>query len=210
LIVHAGLDERHDERQALQHAQHARLLEGLAASIREKGLADTQVGDIVRHAKASRRTFYNHFPDKDACLVELAETISERVRAEVARAIEPDAPIEQQIDATVDTYLRALKTDYALTVTFYSPGLSDTVVRAQRAGIERYAELLAAVAGFSTGTPMSVTRAVMLISGLAHTVAWAIDHGEQSDYADRLDAVGEEIKQVLKIVATAQRDDQVR
>jgi len=44
--------------------QHLRLLEGLAAAIREKGLARTQVGDIVRHARASRRTFYNHFPDK--------------------------------------------------------------------------------------------------------------------------------------------------
>ena len=38
-------------------AQHARLMEGLAASIREKGLAQTQVSDIVRHAHASRRTF---------------------------------------------------------------------------------------------------------------------------------------------------------
>jgi AcrR family transcriptional regulator len=186
------------DREAFQRAQHTRLLEGLAASIREKGLAATQVGDIVRHAQASRRTFYNHFPDKDSCLVELMETISARVREEIAGSIDPQAPIEQQIDAAIDRYVQALKSDYALTVTFYSPGLSDTVVRAQREGIERYAELLAAVTNATNSTPMTTTRAVMLISGLAHTIAWAIDHG------DDLDAVAEEIKQVLTLVVTAE------
>ena len=67
--------------------QHARLMDGLAASIREKGLAGTQVSDIVRHAHASRRTFYNHFEDKEACFVELMTTLADAFLAEVDRAI---------------------------------------------------------------------------------------------------------------------------
>ena len=35
-----------------------RLLDGLAASISERGYRDTTVADIVRHARTSKRTFY--------------------------------------------------------------------------------------------------------------------------------------------------------
>ena len=77
-------------------AQHARLMEGLAASIREKGLAQTQVSDIVRHAHASRRTFYNHFEDKEACFVELMTTLADAFLEAVDRAIDREAPIDIQ------------------------------------------------------------------------------------------------------------------
>jgi AcrR family transcriptional regulator len=39
-----------------------RLLEGMAAAIRETGYRDATVADVVRHARTSRRTFYEHFP----------------------------------------------------------------------------------------------------------------------------------------------------
>jgi len=178
-------------------AQHARLLEGLAESIREKGLGQTQVSDIVRHAKASRRTFYNHFDDKDACLVELEVIMSISAMEQVAAAIDAHARIEDQIDAGIDTYLEILRADLALTVTFYSPALSERVVRAQREGMERYAELLASSVQAAAATdplvvPVSLTQAFMLISGLAQTFGRAIELG------DDLDDVATEIKQVIK------------
>src|SRR6201986_4259536 len=79
-------------------AQHARLMEGLAASIREKGLGQTRVSDIVRHAHASRRTFYKHFEDKEACFVELMNTLSDAFLEEVDRSIDRERPITVQID----------------------------------------------------------------------------------------------------------------
>ena len=48
-----------------------RLLDGLAASITERGYRETTVADVVRHAKTSKRTFYEQFATKDACLIEL-------------------------------------------------------------------------------------------------------------------------------------------
>jgi AcrR family transcriptional regulator len=41
-----------------------RLLEGMAAAIRESGFRDSTVADVVRHARTSRRTFYEHFASK--------------------------------------------------------------------------------------------------------------------------------------------------
>ena len=45
-------------------AFRARLLDGLAASIGERGYRATTVADIVRHARTSKRTFYDVFAGK--------------------------------------------------------------------------------------------------------------------------------------------------
>jgi AcrR family transcriptional regulator len=46
-----------------------RLMQGLALSVAEKGYVETTIADIVRHARVSRRTFYQHFDDKKGCLL---------------------------------------------------------------------------------------------------------------------------------------------
>lgn len=163
-------------------AQHTRLLEGLAASIREKGLAGTRLGDIVRHAHASRRTFYKHFPDKDACFVELAARVAELVRVQIVDAIDQSAPWTTQIDQAVDTYLGILAADPAMSFTFASPAVGDSVIRAQRDAIERYAVMVMDVindeALQQAGSAMSFERAYMLVSGLHETVHRAVARGE--------------------------------
>ena len=56
----------------------ARLTEGLAAAIAEKGYAAVTIADVVRVARVSKRTFYEHFADKEACFLALyAETTEE-------------------------------------------------------------------------------------------------------------------------------------
>ena len=163
-------------------AQHARLMEGLAAAIREKGLAQTQVSDIVRHAHASRRTFYKHFEDKEACFVELMNTLSDAFLEEVDRAIDREAPIDTQIDQAIDTYLGLVTGDADLTATFASPALGERTVVAMREGFERYAELIVAVVESDSArdprvAPISVERAYMLVSGLHQTLVRALVRG---------------------------------
>ena len=182
-----------------KEAQHARLMEGLAASIREKGLARTQVTDIVRHARASRRTFYNHFEDKEACFVELMTTLSDAFLDEVDRAIDREAPIATQVDQAIDTYLGLVTSDPGLTQTFASPSLGERVVMAQREGFERYAELIVSVVASDSARdprvePVSIERAYMLVSGLHHTLVRALVRGEE------LDRVSAEFKAVMTLV----------
>lgn len=181
-------EEAGTEADPARAAQHARLMEGLAASIREKGLAGTQVSDIVRHAHASRRTFYNHFEDKEACFVELMTTLADAFLAEVDRAIDRDAPIATQVDQAVDTYLGLVTGDPALLSTFASPALGERTVLAQRQGFERYAELIVAVVEGDSARdprvqPISIERAYMLVSGLHQTLVRALVRGEDLDRA---------------------------
>jgi AcrR family transcriptional regulator len=186
--VETRTEEARTEADPARAAQHARLMEGLAASIREKGLAGTQVSDIVRHAHASRRTFYNHFEDKEACFVELMTTLADAFLAEVDRAIDRDAPIATQVDQAVDTYLGLVTGDPALLSTFASPALGERTVLAQRQGFERYAELIVAVVEGDSARdprvqPISIERAYMLVSGLHQTLVRALVRGEDLDRA---------------------------
>src|SRR3954468_6920216 len=95
----------------------ARLLAGLAESVREKGLQGTQISDIVRHARTSRRTFYECFPDKESCFVELVELSLEAILEEVGATVHPEAPGREQVDQAVDSCLGALGREPSLTVT---------------------------------------------------------------------------------------------
>jgi AcrR family transcriptional regulator len=180
-----------------REAQHARLMEGLAASIREKGLAGTQVSDIVRHAHASRRTFYNHFEDKEACFVELMRTLADAFLAAVDRAIDREAPIATQIEQAIDTYLSLVTGDADLMSTFASPALGERTVLAQREGFERYAELIVSVVEGDSARdprvePISIERAYMLVSGLHQTLVRALVRGED------LGRVSYEFKAVIR------------
>ncbi len=163
--------------------QHERLLQGLAASIREKGLAQTQVTDIVAHARASRRTFYKHFPDKDSCFVELTNMVSRVVLDQVDNAIDRAAPLALQVDQAIDTYVNILLAEPGLTATFASPGLGDRVVIAQREGLERYAQLLTALVAADADQdpsirPVSLQRAFMLVAGCHQAIVRAVAHGD--------------------------------
>jgi AcrR family transcriptional regulator len=65
-----------------------RLLDGMAAAIVEKGYAETTIADVVRHARVSKRTFYQYFADKQACLLACYAISHDRV----IRAIEARQP----------------------------------------------------------------------------------------------------------------------
>ena len=54
-----------DRAASVDAAFRDRLLDGLAASIGERGYRDTTVADIVRHARTSKRTFYGEFSSKE-------------------------------------------------------------------------------------------------------------------------------------------------
>jgi AcrR family transcriptional regulator len=192
----AGRDDVYDE-------QHTRLLEGLAASIREKGLARSQVTDIVRHARASRRTFYKHFPDKDSCFVELTDAMSMLLLQRVDEAIDRDAPLAVQIDQAIDTYVDILVNEPDLTATWASPSLGERVILAQREGVERYARLLVSVVAADAERdpevdPVPLERAYMVVSGVQQAVVRAVARGED------LPELVLEIKAFMKAVLAAQ------
>jgi AcrR family transcriptional regulator len=181
--------------------RRTRLLEGLAQSLREKGLQGTQIADIVRHARTSRRTFYECFPDKESAFVELIRQSSVAIRAQVEVAVDPGAPWEEQLEVAIDAYFGALSGDPALVATISRelPTLGDRGAALQHEGVERFAEL---VVRLTRGPEMSragvravtLEEAAMLMGGVAELVARALHDGQAPSRA------AETAKAVIKAV----------
>jgi len=154
-----------------------RLLEALAESIRDKGLQRTQITDIVRIARTSRRTFYECFSDKESCFIEMIQAARAALLEEIADAVDPGSPWTAQISQAVDAFLGALGRDPALTVTISRelPALGMRGFVSQREGTERFAELIVQLsqsgemrrAGIE---PVSLDAAVMLVGGISELV----------------------------------------
>ena len=103
--------------QYLDH--HGRLLEGMAAAVRERGLRGSTVADVVRIARVSRRTFYQHFDDLIDCYLELMRCSATQLLEAVREAIESGGTAEERIDRAVGRYLDLLEEDPALARSYW-------------------------------------------------------------------------------------------
>jgi AcrR family transcriptional regulator len=56
-------------RELVEASQRQRLLHGVTTTVAEKGYGPTTIGDITARAGVSKKTFYEHFPDKLTCFL---------------------------------------------------------------------------------------------------------------------------------------------
>ncbi len=73
-------------RDQVAEIQRSRILAGAVGAIDEHGYAHTTVGQIATRARVSRRTFYELFPDREACLAALFEDVVGMIEGELAAA----------------------------------------------------------------------------------------------------------------------------
>jgi AcrR family transcriptional regulator len=70
--------------QFVARSQRDRMIDAIAHAVADKGYARTSVADILGLAGVSRRTFYEHFDDKESCFLAAYETLAEQMLTEVA------------------------------------------------------------------------------------------------------------------------------
>jgi AcrR family transcriptional regulator/DNA-binding MarR family transcriptional regulator len=70
----------------VEEIQHSRLLAAVAATIDKVGFEQSTVTRIAARAKVSRRTFYELFDNREACLVALIDAVVERVGRDLEAA----------------------------------------------------------------------------------------------------------------------------
>lgn len=162
-----------------------RLLEGLAASIAQRGYRETTVSDIVRHAKTSKRTFYAHFTGKDAALLELLEADNVAMIAGIRAAVDPAADWRVQVQQAVEAYVTAIETNPALTLAWIRefPALGEAVRPVQRQGMRLFTDMLVDITsspGFRRAGMQTVSRqtALILLGGLRELTAHTLEDGE--------------------------------
>jgi AcrR family transcriptional regulator len=88
--------------------QRARLLDGLIEAVARKGYAALTVGDISAAARVSRRTFYEHFRDKEDCFMAAIDVGTTEMLEEMARAFANTDELFAALDASVLAYLASL------------------------------------------------------------------------------------------------------
>ena len=77
---------------AAEHAEfRRRLLDGMATAIAERGFRESTIADVVRHARTSRRTFYEHFASKQDCFIALLREANAEMVRQIAAAGDPRA-----------------------------------------------------------------------------------------------------------------------
>ena len=161
---------------------HRRLLDGLAASIEERGYRETTVADIVRHARTSKRTFYDHFSTKEECFVELNSTHNEDMVVVVRNAVDPEAPWREQVRQAVTAYAHTIDATRAITLSWIRelPALGEEARLLLRRGLDRFALMIGDLtqgprfrdAGL---TPLSPGAAIILVGGLNELTAQLVE-----------------------------------
>ena len=161
-----------------------RLLEGMAAAVRECGFRDSTVADVVRHARTSRRTFYEHFPGKQACFIALLREANAAMVRQIAAAVDRRAPWDVQVRQAIEAWIAAAQADLDLTLSWIRdlPSLGADARHLQRESLEAFIVLVRDLtdtpelraAGVA---PPSRQLMVMLLGGLRELIATTVEDG---------------------------------
>ncbi len=128
--------------------QRERLLQAAAAEFAQRGYAGASSDSISRRAAMSKATFYEHFTNKEECIVALFDTAAlaiARTMTEAARGAGPrDAAA--RMNAATRAFLSAVAShpEYAQTLLVEIIGAGPNAARRRDQIVQRFAELLEA------------------------------------------------------------------
>jgi AcrR family transcriptional regulator len=132
------------DRDVVEASQRARLLEGVGRAVAERGYAAATIDDVVRRAGVSKKTFYEHFADKEDCFLAAYEAASEELLARVREAHAGDGDWLERTRAGIVAYLRWLAADPALARVYLVEvaAAGPRALERREALRDRYAELI--------------------------------------------------------------------
>jgi AcrR family transcriptional regulator len=180
-----------------------RLIAAMAASIEEKGYRQTTVADVVRIARTSRRSFYEHFEDREACFLALFDATNDDTMEQIAAAVRPDRPPEEQVDQALGAYIDNVMAHPALYKSFVRelPALGQAGADRQLAVIERFAQQLVESGRREQpeimARPLTLDTAIMIVGGLRELAVISLQQGR--DVRELRETAGEPIKAILRV-----------
>jgi AcrR family transcriptional regulator len=106
------------DRGVVAASQRARLLEAVGRAVADRGYAAATIDDIVRGAGVSKKTFYEHFADKQECFVAAYEAAAEELFRRVQEAHGTSHDWLGRTRAGIRAYLQWLAAEPALARVF--------------------------------------------------------------------------------------------
>ena len=106
------------DREVVRASQRGRLLDAMAEVVAERGYAATTVADVIGAAGVSRKTFYEHFRDKEDCFLAAYDAGVDLLLGAVRDAGETGGDLIERARARTRRYLETLAAEPAFARTF--------------------------------------------------------------------------------------------
>lgn len=135
-ILFAGEPREYDHRD--------RLVEAMAECLLDEGYNNLTIADVVRHARVSKRTFYEHFADKEDCYLATYSAVSGGILHSIMQATLQAEDADQRLRAAVGRYIQVLQEHLPISRSFLTelPGVSEKARTARREVHGRFAQLV--------------------------------------------------------------------
>ena len=183
----------------------ARLLDGLAAVLATKAYAEVTVADVVALARVSKRTFYEQFPSKEACLMALGERLGDEILTLVAATYRHDADWVVQLRNVTQAYLGSLASQPSVLRALYVdlPTLGPQGLALRRRVTDRFAEfLILQVERFRLEEPrkrpLTSAMASAVVGGVNELILRAIEEDRTRELPQLTPTVTEFIQAVVE------------
>lgn len=178
-----------------------RLLAAALEGIADVGWADLTIAEIVRRARVSKRTFYEHFATKDACLLALYESASSTLLDELDAAIEHVPRGESRLQAGAAFYLARLarrpRVIRTLAIEILHLGSEGLAMR--RRVMRRFAAFLRReINAAGRQPPISIAVAMVIVGGINELTLEAFEEDRTDRLADLVDPITEVVRGVLR------------
>jgi AcrR family transcriptional regulator len=133
-------------REFIVQNQRERIITALVDTVAERGYNATTVAHITKAASVSRRTFYEHFDDKEACFLAAYEMVADHIRDSMRVAAESFEDWPQQVRAALATMLRFLagEPELARLVMIEPVAAGGEIAARHRASMQGFVEILKA------------------------------------------------------------------
>lgn len=184
-----------------QTDHHSRLLEAMAHVAASQGLAATSIAAVVAEAGVSKRTFYEHFTDKDDCFLALYRAASGSALRTLREAVDPSQPWQHQVERALGAYLAHLASGPQLVRMLFVE-----IHHLGSAGAQVRREVMQALASFMLETirersALTPERAMAAVGGIHELVLQAIERGEAAE----LENLTPSASAVVRLLASAEK-----
>lgn len=171
-------------REFIAQNQRERIITALVDTVAERGYNATTVAHITKAASVSRRTFYEHFADKEACFLAAYEMVADHIRDSMRAAAESFSEWPQQVRAALATMLRFLAAEPELArLCMIEPvAAGGEVATRYRATMQDFVEILKAGRPQHTGErPLPDATEETLVGGIVSLIVREISAGRTKE-----------------------------
>lgn len=124
--------------------QRERILDGVLVTVSRTGYPDLRVEDVIRHAGVSRRTFYDHFANKEEAFLAAYDLVVDQLQAAVFGAFATGGSWPAGVRRALAAFLNLLAVEPVLAHVCIVDvmGAGPRALERRSAAVRRFAELL--------------------------------------------------------------------